>query len=140
MEFNDMIYVFSTKMYTISVTYIHGLKDDMNDPILRKVREYCELMDIKFDTEFYDSDNRSEDREYIERLPAIHVYANNDHETTLYPDASPIQTIQKVYDTYELKSLEYSAKKQIWNERIKYVKSIFKTQKRILEGHSNQYN
>lgn len=127
-------------MYTVSVAYIYDGFSDANEPILRKLKEYCEFMKIDCVNEVYDSELRSEDREYIERLPAIHIYVNNEHEKTVYPDTHPIQNIQKLYDTCQLKHLEYMAKQQIWNERIKYVKSIFKSKKRILEAQSTEYN
>lgn len=121
-------------MNTLSVLYVHEVYADMNDPILRKLKEYCDHMNIDLRSSFYNVDSRSEDRHYIERLPAIHLYVNGGYEDTVYPDTRPIQVIQSMHGTLELKNLEYLAKKQIWEERIRYVKSIFKSKKRIFES------
>jgi hypothetical protein len=126
-------------MYTLSVRYIHDMVEDTNDPILRKLHEYCDRMKISIVESRYDPIQRSEDRHYIERLPAIHVYINNGYEETIYPDTQPVQSIQSFYDTYELKNLEALSKKQIWEERIRYLRSVFKSKKRILESHVSEY-
>jgi hypothetical protein len=68
------------------------------------------------------------------KLPAIHIYNKNQYHETYYPDEQPIQKIRLLYEKFELEEMEYLAKKQIWDERLKYIKRLFR--KRSLKTDS----
>ena len=112
--------------YPIEVHYVFQYPHDENDPILRKIQEFCSLMKIQFQIREFDSRKFSEDRDYITRLPAIQIYTDSEYDITEYPSNNPILAIRTVYETFELKHLEYLAKKQIWDEKLNFLKRIFK--------------
>ena len=108
------------------VEYIIDETYDENDPIYRKIVDYCSLMKINFTIRIFDSIKYSEDCEYITRLPAIHIYEKTDHVCTAFPEDKIINIIRDQYEKSELEMLEYISKKQIWDERLKFLKRIFK--------------
>ena len=110
----------------IRVDYIIDEMYDENDPIYKKIVEYCSLMNIKFTIRIFDSIKYSEDCEYITHLPAIHIYKKSDHVCTAFPEDKIINIIREQYEKSELEMLEYISKKQIWDERLKFLKRIFK--------------
>ena len=112
-------------MYPIRVDYVYEEEYDENDPILRKVIEYCDLMKIKFIPRQFDPLHKDEDRQYITSLPAIQIYERDNHSETTFPNRSPINIIRNVYEKLELAHLERLAKQQIWDERIKHLKRMF---------------
>jgi hypothetical protein len=114
------------KMYPIRVDYVYDEKYDEKDPILRKIIEYCDLMKINFVIREFDSLHRLEDRNYITSVPAIQIYERDNYSETAFPNNSPINIIRNVYEKFELAYLERLAKQQIWEERISYLKRIFK--------------
>jgi hypothetical protein len=83
-------------------------------------------MNIKLEFREFDSVLHAEDRDFITKLPAIQIYKKFQYEVTDYPDKNPIVAIRNVYEKFELEQLEYLAKKQIWDEKINYLKRIFK--------------
>ena len=113
-------------MYPIRVDYVYDEKYDEKDPILRKIIEYCDLMKINFVIREFDSLHRLEDRNYITSVPAIQIYERDNYSETAFPNNSPINIIRNVYEKFELAYLERLAKQQIWEERISYLKRIFK--------------
>ena len=114
------------KMYPIRVDYVYDEEYDEKDPILRKLIEYCDLMKINFVIREFDSLHRLEDRNYITSVPAIQIYERDNYSETAFPNNSPINIIRNVYEKFELAHLERLAKQQIWEERISYLKRIFK--------------
>jgi hypothetical protein len=118
----------------MQIEYIFQKEIDIHDPILRKLYEYCEHMNILFTTRVFDSITYDHDRECIMKLPAIHIYNKNQYHETYYPDEQPVQKIRLLYAKFELEEMEYLAKKQIWDERLKYIKRLFR--KRSLKTDS----
>lgn len=113
----------------MEIHYIHEPNLDTNDPILRKVLEFCSGKDISVKFRLFDPREYDEDREYITRIPAIQIYKRKLHEDTIYPDFKPIQFLQLEYDKFQLEEFEREAKKQIWEERIKHLRNLFRSLK-----------
>ena len=101
---------------------------DENDPVLRKIQEFCLAQDVSFQIRLYDF-FKEEDRDEIEELPAIQVYTWKHHEETLYPARNPVQKLQVLLNGFRIQEAEWQAKKQIWEERIRYLKSMFRSLK-----------
>jgi hypothetical protein len=110
----------------IRVYYIVQEDYDINDPIFRKIVEYCSLMNIDFSVRVYDSEKYSEDCEYITHLPAVQIYEKFEHMRTSYPEDNIIKVIRETYEKAELDMLAYISKKQIWDEKLKFLKRMFK--------------
>lgn len=113
---------FLTKM---EVHYVHNTEVDQNDPILRKIQEFCEYFGLKFKIREFDSSEFEEDRDNISSLPAIQVYIKKYYEDTIYPCSSPLQRLHDTFSKYDIAEMERKAKKQIWESRIRYLKSKF---------------
>lgn len=105
--------------------YVSEYYVDTNDPILRKVIEFCQTNTIPVKAREFDPMRYSEDSTYIERLPAIQLYIRNVYEDTIYPDFKPIQVLRLEFEKFQLQELERESKRQIWDERIRYLKNLF---------------
>jgi hypothetical protein len=118
----------SKKMYPISVEYVFETDYDPKDPCVKLVIDYCKMMEIKFRARKYDSINIEEDKTLIEKLPAIHIYIKNVHRQITYPDndsLTPLYTIRNVYDAFDIEYMSYISKKQIWYEKLNFLKRMF---------------
>ena len=109
----------------MEVHYVYQTSMDINDPIMRKVQEFCEYFRLGFRIRKFDSVELEEDRDNITQLPAIQVYIRKYYEDTIYPNNQPIQSLQELFCKFDIAEMERKAKKQIWNERIRYLKSKF---------------
>ena len=123
-------------MYPIHIEYIFKNDHDSNDPIFRKIVEYCALLKIKLIIRQYNPKFIDEDREYITRLPALQIYEYDRYTQTCYTDDKPIVHIRSLFEKFELKHLEYLSKKQIWDEKLSFMKRIFKRQTLKTDLHS----
>jgi len=112
-------------MHPIRVEYIVQGEYDENDPVLRKIQEFCLGIQIDFHIREFDPVNYFEDRDYIERVPAIQIYERGEHTNTLFPDERPIPFIRKIHDKFEMEHFNRLAKEQIWQEKLKYLKRVF---------------
>jgi hypothetical protein len=57
------------------------------------------------------------------------VYKKGDHSMTVYLDFNPIKFLRMEYEKMQLEDIELEAKKQIWEERIKYLRRLFHSSK-----------
>lgn len=112
-------------MYPIRVDYVVKEIEDENDPVIRKIQELCIDLKIDFRIREFDSTMYLEDREYITRLPAVQIYEKDLHSQIVFMNERPALAIRQTYDKFELEYLNHLAKKQIWNEKLKYLKRIF---------------
>lgn len=118
----------------MQVHYVHGYDADMEDPVLRKVLEYCALRDISITIRLYDPDNIEDDKDDIVRLPAMHVYKNRDYVDTLYPDVRPIQFLDRIFQKFKTEQAQREYKMQQWEERILQIKRAFYSSKTDSNG------
>lgn len=109
----------------MEIHYVHNERQDMNDPILRKILDYCQLHDMKVTVRNFNPNQYDEDREEIRYLPAIHLYKRGQHEDTFYPDQKPVQFLHREYQKFDIEEMEREAKKQIWEERIRFLRRVF---------------
>jgi hypothetical protein len=64
--------------------------DDYDNRIIHEVRDHCIKMQVLFTTRLYDSIKYNCDRDYIERLPAFHIFINRLYIKTYYLNTRPI--------------------------------------------------
>lgn len=86
-----------------------------NDETNTLLEDTCKYLGIPYYERYYNSRRYSVDRDYIEKLPAFHVFENNQHAGTYYPDK----------DIYKLESL-------VTNYKIRQMKRKTYSWKRIL--------
>jgi hypothetical protein len=122
----------------MEVQYIFQEDIDKNDPNFRKIEEYCEMRNILFTNRLFDPVKYEEDRFYITKIPAIHLYYKKQYYDTYFPDERPIREIRLVYSKFEIEEMEYLAKKQIWDEKLKYIKRMFQQRTLKTDSHSSK--
>ena len=116
------------KMYPISVDYVFHNDYDPEDSTIQMIRKYCDMMQITFHIRTYDSLKFVEDKTLIEKLPAVHIYIKNVHTNIAYPECNSLyalHAIRDVYDAFDIEYMAYLSKKQIWNERLGFLKRMF---------------
>jgi hypothetical protein len=113
----------------MEIHYVTELGTDTNDPVLRKIDEFCKANGIRVLLRSFDAYTYEEDSMYITHLPAIQIYKRSVYEDTIYPDFKPVQFLRMEFEKFQLEELAREAKKQIWEERLRYLKSIFNSSK-----------
>ena len=74
-----------------------------SDQDVQKIYRYCIMNNIAFESRDYDSIKHSIDRNFIERLPAFHIFSESSYVRTVYPVGRPIQIIQETVTAYRHK-------------------------------------
>jgi hypothetical protein len=113
-------------MYPFRVEYIFKDCCDIQDLTIPSILEYCTTMDIDFQIRKFNPLDRIEDRNFIRELPALQVYEYGNYCHTIYMNESPIVTLRKLFEKFEIKHAEHLAKKQIWDEKLNHLKWMFK--------------
>jgi len=96
----------------IKVVCVLNNDDGYPTDTLVQVKDHCDLLNISFYTRTYDSIKFSEDRKYIEKLPAFHIFVKGLHKNTFYTDSAPKLIIRSVYDKCKAKA---AAKPKTWS-------------------------
>lgn len=98
------------------------------DATVQKIREYAQSLNIIFITREYDSIKYSEDRDFVQRLPAFHIYEKKCYRNTFYPNTRPYQIIQDTVNQY-LEKLKKRENRKTWKtffqECIQTLKKVF---------------
>lgn len=72
-----------------------------DDRDVRVIKEYAISENTIFETRVYNSYKYSEDRYFIERLPAFHIIVNGAYRRTFYPNTRPLQHIEECITEYK---------------------------------------
>ncbi len=111
----------------IVVTFV--MRDHMDAPTAKEIREYCNEGRLVFESRLYDSWRYRHDRDEILRLPALHIAVNGAWERTFYPNTRPLQHIQEVRHAYLMRLEAKKMRKAAWRrwiqERIARVRRWF---------------
>lgn len=101
----------------IKVVCVLNHEDEYPTEALLHIKDHCDLLNIPFYTRAFDSIKFSEDRKYIEKLPAFHIFVKGRHKDTFYTDSAPKLKIRSVYDTYKEKAAaaKAKAKGKLWS-------------------------
>jgi hypothetical protein len=110
----------------IHVTCVLDEYSDFNDSVLHQIRDHCKVNSVLFTTRIYDSDKYSCDRDFIERLPALHVYIKQGYIKTWYPNTRPLQHVDEVIETYMSRLEGVKKRKGIWRKRFGAIVKWFK--------------
>jgi len=102
---------------------------------IQAIREYSHSLNILFITREYNSRKYSDDRIYIERLPAFHIYVKNTYKRTFYPNTRPYQIIQQTVEKYIKRLEEIEKNKDDWyrffNKLVERIKKLMHRKTRI---------
>lgn len=80
---------------TFTVCFVY--KDEMDYAVLR---EFCEQRGIKYKARYFNSFKYLIDRDFIARLPAIHIIDDKNWQETVYPSFEAMQKIERYYFDY----------------------------------------
>lgn len=78
-------------------------QNDKIDEKINLVNEYCLENCINFRSREFDSFSKLDDRQYIFKLPAFHIYYNQDHIETVYTKNEIISSIENYISQTEEK-------------------------------------
>lgn len=114
--------------YPFIVTCVVRYTEDLpNTPSFKLVRTFCENNHVAFSAREYDSHRYSEDCNFIEKLPAFHLYYKNgrEHYMTFYGDQNPVQKILEEIGDWKKEQEKRKARKEAWDRRITGLISFF---------------
>ena len=125
----------------IHVTCILDEHSDYNDPILHQIRDHCIKCSVLFTSRIYDSYKYSCDRDFIERLPAFHIYIKRAYIKTYYPNTRPLQHVNETIELYQNQLDATRIRKHTWVKWYISVKKWFKAlghRKTRMELHAEE--
>ena len=125
---------------------------DFNDPVLHEIRNHCAKNNVLFTTRLYDSNKYNCDRDYIERLPALHIFTRRLYMETFYPSTTtnqrysgstrPIQHVDDAIKAYNSQLETRRLKKQYWRRQLtgllEWFRSLLKKKTRM-ELYAEEY-
>ena len=79
-------------------------EDEYPSETILQVKDHCDLLNIPSHIRAFDSIKFSEDRKYIQKLPAFHIFVKGLHKDTFYTDSAPKLMIRSVYDKCKAKA------------------------------------
>lgn len=102
------------KEYPVRVICIVDDYSDGKSPLIQEVRSHAHNSNISYSTRIFDSRKYEEDRDYITRLPAFHVYIKGIYHKTFFPNTRPLQHIDESIDLYLKKKEERDRRREAW--------------------------
>ena len=113
---NPLINIIEKKERKIHPITVKCIVDDLSkiSKDLQEIRDYSHSLNLLFITREYNSTKYSDDRNYIERLPAFHIYVKNVYKRTFYPNTRPYQIIQQTLEKYINHLEEIERNKDAW--------------------------
>ena len=121
-----------TAYLPIRVAYVHAIGADTKDPFVPQMREFCQEHNVRFTTREYAPRKYSEDRDYVERLPALQMEEGKYHHKTFYPDTRPFQHVEEAVMRYQKRQLnKESSKTSTWKKLQETVAGMFHRKTRM---------
>lgn len=100
---------------------------------LQQIKEFCESKELTFYTREYNPNVISDDRHFIEKLPAFHIYVKSSYTNTFYMDTHPRHVIRETIEQY----LEKEEKEKImWKKIIGILRIPSQRKKNIFSSPS----
>jgi len=99
----NRIYV---KLLPIKVEAVVEEGDDINLRAVIDMRNFCKEKNIHFETRLYNSRKNNYDCDYIERLPAFHLFEKKVYQDTFYPGDFAYHLVGEQVAAYKLRKAE----------------------------------
>lgn len=115
------------EQYPVYIYYVVKNYSDIDDRI-KEIKTHAINSNALFITRLYNPKKYSEDCNFVERLPAFHVYIKKAYIKTFYPNTRPLQHIDESIELY-LNKIENKKKRK--NNIYKYIKKIFSKKTRM---------
>ena len=105
----------------IHIVYVSDHYSYYDEDIL----EFCAERGFRFTFRIFDSIEYSDDRQNIQKLPAMHLYIKKTYRTTLYKDHTLFETLDEYHKEYEKNKYKRIENKiSLYSLFLKGVKSI----------------
>jgi hypothetical protein len=116
-------------LHPITVKCVVSDMSDLDSKI-QEVKKYAQKQHVSFILRTF-SESISDDRNFIQRLPAFHIYEGKSYKKTFYLDTNPNRYIDDVVQLYIYKLREKGREKEkkVWNT---YILNFAKSVKKLL--------
>ena len=111
LEFTQQEKEIKVASHLLEVECVYSEGKVLRDEVFDIVRIFCAEHRIAFSLRPFNSDAFAQDREYITKLPAFHIYYKDEYEKSFYPGDNPATRIQQVL--HEMKAYD-KPKKSAW--------------------------
>jgi hypothetical protein len=108
--------------YRVRVTLIYDWSHDCDFAEFHTIKTYCKDNGMIFGSREYNTYRYYQDREFVVKLPAFHVFVQDDYERTLYPGPDIFNDFQAIILGIKIKE---AAKKQVKDERRKRFEGLW---------------
>lgn len=110
---------------------------DFNDNDIHIIRDYCNSKNVLFVTRRFNSSKYSDDRYYIKKLPAFHVYIKDSYKETFYLNSDSCKKINEIIELYKDRIQMKEKKKQAWKNFYNNFLNIFRRNQ--IEKEENKF-
>ena len=104
----NRIYV---KLLPIKVEAIVEEGDDINLRAIIDMRNFCKEKNIAFETRLYNSRKYQIDCEFVERLPAFHLFEKKIYQESFYPSEFAYHLVAEQVAAYKIRKAEKERRK-----------------------------
>jgi hypothetical protein len=104
----NRIYV---KLLPIKVEAVVEDSDDFNLRSIIDMRNYCKEKNIHFESRVYNSRRYAIDCEFVERLPAFHLFEKRAYQETFYPSEFAYTLVGEQVAAYKIRKAEKERRK-----------------------------
>lgn len=115
----------------VRVDYVYEHGSHVSDKRIPVLRRHCNEKGVRFVAREYAPRKYSEDREFIESLPAMHAHAGRAYKKTFYPSENIDQIIDDIID----ESKRRLTIQEAWSRRINSVASALRVM-RLTRAHA----
>jgi hypothetical protein len=99
------------KLLPIKVEAVIEEHDDINLRSIIDMRNYCKEKSIHFESRLHNSRKYNIDCEFIERLPAFHLFEKKIYQETFYPSDFAYQLVGEQIAAYKIRKAEKERRK-----------------------------
>lgn len=106
--------------------------DDAATEEIQQIKDFCESKEITSYTREYNPNTMSDDRHFVERLPAFHIYVKSSYTHTFYLDTHPRHVIRETVQHFLDKQEAEAYNKILWKRITSILRiSTVKPKKRL---------
>jgi hypothetical protein len=118
----ERVYV---KLLPIKVEAVLECGDDVNLRSIIDMRNFCKEKQIEFETRLYNSRKNNYDCEFIERLPAFHMYEKKNYVDTFYPGDYGMRLVAEHVSGYKIRKAEKARRKNRWSLFVAWLQASY---------------
>ena len=125
LEFTQQEKEIKLASHLLEIECVYSEGKVLRDEVFDGVRIFCATHRIYFGLRIFNSDAFVQDREYITKLPAFHIYYKDEYEKSFYPGEDPATQIQEL-----LREIRVDTKAKRWSWKWAFPRFTWKLPKR----------